>query len=235
MYGDVLKMDYAKVINILSSGVGTTLKIFGLTLLFSIPVGMLVALGRMSKCKPLSWFLNLYILIMRGTPLMLQIIVVFFAIPTLQQNPPGFLKDFFDTYQIENMDRFTAIIVAFSINYAAYFAEIFRGGILSIPKGQYEAASSLGFTKKQTFFKIILPQVIKRVLPATSNEVITLVKDTSLASIIAVNELFVIATQQKNLYVSLTPLFIAGAFYLLMCSFITVFFWFAEKRLNYYK
>ena len=122
-------MDYAKVINILSSGIGTTLKIFGLTLLFSIPLGMLVALGRMSKCKPLSWLLNIYILIMRGTPLMLQIIVVFFALPTLQQNPPGFLKGFFETYQIENMERFTAIIVAFSINYAAYFAEIFRGGI----------------------------------------------------------------------------------------------------------
>ncbi len=228
-------MDYIKVINILSSGVGTTLKIFGLTLLFSIPLGMLVALGRMSKCKPLSWFLNLYILIMRGTPLMLQIIVVFFALPTLQQNPPGFLKGFFETYQIENMERFTAIIVAFSINYAAYFAEIFRGGILSIPKGQYEAASCLGFTKSQTFFKIILPQVIKRVLPATSNEVISLVKDTSLASVLIDYELFTIATQQRNLYVSLTPLFIAGAFYLIMCSVITIVFWLAEKRLNYYK
>lgn len=228
-------MDISKVFNLLSGGIGTSLKIFGLTLLFSIPLGMLVALGRMSKFKPLSWILNIYILIMRGTPLMLQIIVVFFAIPLLQQDPPGFLKEFFENYQIENMDRFTAIIVAFSINYAAYFAEIFRGGILSIPKGQYEAGACLGFTKIQTFFKIVLPQVVKRVLPATSNEVITLVKDTSLAYVLGVSELFLIAKQQTNFYSSMAPLFLAGLFYLIMCLFITLIFWFAEKRLNYYK
>jgi polar amino acid transport system permease protein len=228
-------MELSKVSEVLFSGVGVSLKIFGLTLLFSIPLGMLVALGRMSKFKPLSWLLSLYILIMRGTPLMLQIIAVFFAVPLLQQNPPAFLADFFAKYQLEPIDRFTAVIIAFSINYAAYFAEIFRGGIQSISKGQYEAGACLGFTKTQTFFKIVLPQVVKRVLPATSNEVITLVKDTSLAQVIGVTELFVLAKQQMNLYTSLVPLFIAGLFYLVMCIIITIIFWYIEKRLNYYK
>lgn len=228
-------MDISKISQILFSGIGTSLKIFGLTLLFSIPLGMLVALGRMSKFKPLSWLLNIYILVMRGTPLMLQIIAVFFFLPILQKNPPAFLEGFFNTYQFQTLDRFNAVIFAFSINYAAYFAEIFRGGIQSIPVGQHEAAASLGFTKVQTFFKIVLPQVVKRVLPATSNEVITLIKDTSLAQIIGVTELFVLAKQQMNLYSSLTPLFIAGFFYLIMCLAITVLFWFAEKKFDYYK
>lgn len=235
MFGVEFSMDLVKISNILMDGVGLSLKIFGLTLLFSIPLGMLVALGRMSKFKPLSWLLNLYILIMRGTPLMLQILAVFFFIPLLQKNPPAFLAGFFSEYQFEPLDRFTAVIIAFSINYAAYFAEIFRGGIQSIPKGQYEAAASLGFTKSQTFFKIVLPQVIKRVLPATSNEVITLVKDTSLAQVLGVAELFVLAKEQMNLYSNMTPLFVAGLFYLVMCLAITVLFWFAEKKLDYYK
>ncbi len=228
-------MDTTKVFQILLEGVLVSLRIFGLTLLFAIPLGMLVAVGRLSKFKPLSWLLGIYILIMRGTPLMLQIIAVFFAVPMLQNNPPEFLKGFFDTFEIVPIDRFTAVIVAFSLNYAAYFAEIFRGGILSIPKGQYEAAATLGFTKIQTFFKIILPQVIKRILPASSNEVISLVKDTSLAQVIGVVELFVLAKQQMNNYVSLAPLFYAGIFYLVTCMIITALFWCAEKKLSYYK
>ena len=228
-------MDTTKVFQILLEGVLVSLRIFGLTLLFAIPLGMLVAVGRLSKFKPLSWLLGIYILIMRGTPLMLQIIAVFFAIPMLQNNPPEFLRGFFDTFQIAQIDRFTAVIIAFSLNYAAYFAEIFRGGILSIPKGQYEAAATLGFTKIQTFFKVILPQVIKRILPASSNEVISLVKDTSLAQVIGVVELFVLAKQQMNNHVSLAPLFYAGIFYLITCMIITGLFWCAEKKLSYYK
>lgn len=228
-------MDISKLIGVLGVGFIVSLKIFGLTLLFSIPLGMLVALGRLSKCKPLSWILNIYIVIMRGTPLMLQIIAVFFFIPMIQNSPPDFMKGFFEAYQIENIDRFTAVIIAFSVNYAAYFAEIFRGGILSIPKGQYEASATLGFTKGQTFFKIVLPQVIKQILPASSNEVITLVKDTSLAQVISVTELFVLANQQMNLQASLVPLFVAGGFYLIMCMLITGVFWLAEKKLSYYK
>ena len=227
-------MDYSKLISILYEGFQVSLKIFGLTLLFSIPLGMLVALGRMSRFKPLSWLLNLYILVMRGTPLMLQIIAVFFALPLLEQNPPDFLKGFFETYHFE-IDRFTAVIIAFTINYAAYFAEIFRGGILSIPKGQYEAAKILGLTRSQTFLRIILPQVIKRVLPATSNEVITLVKDTSLAQVIGITELFVFAKEQMSSNSTIIPLFIAGLFYLTMCLAITVIFWLLERVLDYYK
>lgn len=228
-------MEISQIAKVLYSGLGTSLKIFGLTLLFSIPLGMLVALGRKSKIYPLKWLLSLYILIMRGTPLMLQILAVFFFVPTIQKNPPVFLQSFFDTYEIIPPERFTAVIIAFSLNYAAYFAEIFRGGIEVIPKGQYEAASCLGYNKNQTFFRIILPQVIKKVLPATSNEVITLVKDTSLAYVVGVTELFVYAKQQMNLNASLTPLVIAGGFYLVLCLGITVLFFIFEKCFNYYK
>lgn len=231
----ILEIDFLKVAGILISGAGMSFKIFWMTLLFAVPLGMLVALGRLSKFKPLSWLLSLYILIMRGTPLMLQIIAVFFAVPMLTKNPPEFLVGYFANHPVESLNRFNAVIVAFSLNYAAYFAEIFRGGIQSISTGQYEASASLGFTKVQTFFKVVLPQVVKRVIPASSNEVIALVKDTSLAQVIGVTELFVKAKQQMNLYSSLTPLFISGLYYLAMCLVITILFSFVEKKLDYYK
>ena len=213
-----------------------TLKVFGFTLIFSIPLGMIVALLKMCRIKPISWIINVYILIMRGTPLMLQIITIYYAIPMMKVSDSEFLQGLFagidtrsDNYQ------FTALITAFALNYAAYFAEIFRGGIESIPKGQYEAAASLGMTKIQTFFRIILPQVIKRIVPASSNEVITLVKDTSLASAIAYAEIFRKAREQMVTYSNLTPLFIAGIFYFVMNALLTAVFAAVEKKLDYYK
>ena len=213
-----------------------TLKVFGFTLIFSIPLGMIVALLKMCRIKPISWIINVYILIMRGTPLMLQIITIYYAIPMMKVSDSEFLQGHFagidtrsDNYQ------FTALITAFALNYAAYFAEIFRGGIESIPKGQYEAAASLGMTKIQTFFRIILPQVIKRIVPASSNEVITLVKDTSLASAIAYAEIFRKAREQMVTYSNLTPLFIAGIFYFVMNALLTAVFAAVEKKLDYYK
>lgn len=213
-----------------------TLKIFGFTLIFSIPLGMVVALLKMCRFKPVSWLINVYILIMRGTPLMLQIITIYYAIPMLKMADSPFLQNLFagvdtrsDSYQ------FTALITAFALNYAAYFAEIFRGGIESISRGQYEAAATLGFTKLQTFFRIILPQVVERIVPASSNEVITLVKDTSLASVIAYAEIFRKAREQMVTYSNLTPLFIAGIFYFVMNALLTVIFSAVEKKLDYYK
>lgn len=213
-----------------------TLKIFGFTLIFSVPLGMVVALLKKCRFKPLAWLINVYILIMRGTPLMLQIITIYYAIPMLKVSGSPFLQNLFagvdtrsDSYQ------FTALITAFALNYAAYFAEIFRGGIESIPKGQYEAAAALGMTKTQTFFRVILPQVVKRIVPASSNEVITLVKDTSLASAIAYAEIFRKAREQMVTYSNLTPLFIAGIFYFVMNALLTMLFTAIEKKLDYYK
>ncbi len=213
-----------------------TLKIFGFTLIFSIPLGMVVALLKMCKFKPVSWLVNVYILIMRGTPLMLQIITIYYAIPMMKVSDSAFLQNLFAGVDIKSESyQFNALIVAFALNYAAYFAEIFRGGIESIPKGQYEAAAALGMTKTQTFFRIILPQVVKRIVPASSNEVITLVKDTSLASAIAYAEIFRKAKEQMITYSNLTPLFIAGLFYFVMNAVLTVLFTAIEKKLDYYK
>ena len=205
---------------ILFSGIGTTLEIFIISLVLSIPFGILIALGRNSKNKVLSGIMNLYILIIRGTPIMLQIIFVYFA--------PYYL------FKI-SYDRFLAINLALILNYGAYFAEIFRTGINSIPKGQYEAAFTLGMSKKTTFFRIVLPQVVKRILPAMSNEVISLTKTTSLAQIIGVTEMFALAQKQASFQFSIMPLCIAGVFYLLLCGIITVIFHYFEKRLSYYK
>lgn len=213
-----------------------TLKVFGFTLLFSIPLGMVVALLKMCKFKPVSWLINVYILIMRGTPLMLQIITIYYAIPMMKVSNSVFLQNLFKTVDIKSDSyQFNALIVAFALNYAAYFAEIFRGGIESIPKGQYEAAAALGMTKSQTFFRVVLPQVIKRIVPASSNEVITLVKDTSLASVIAYAEIFRKAKEQMVSYSNLTPLFIAGIFYFIMNAILTTAFAAVEKKLDYYK
>ena len=227
-----------KVFMILLEYLGPTLKIFGFTLLYSIPLGMIVALLKMCKFKPVSWLTNIYILIMRGTPLMLQIIVAYYAVPMLKQNDklPSFVQSLLSGINIQDDNfMFNAIIVAFTFNYAAYFAEIFRGGIESIPKGQYEAAASLSMTKTQTFFHIILPQVVKRVVPASSNEIITLIKDTSLANVIAFAEITLKAKQQMQTYSSLTPLFIAGLFYFVLAMILTVISAAIEKKLDYYK
>ena len=228
-----------KVTGILLENLIPTLKIFGFTLLFSIPLGLVVAALKMCRFKPISWLTNLYILIMRGTPLMLQIIVVYYALPFLKtetKGSGGFMENL-----LSGVDpaaegfMFTMVIIAFVLNYAAYFAEIFRGGIESIPRGQYEAAAALGMTKAQTFFRIILPQVIKRIVPASSNEVITLVKDTSLANVVAYSEIMLAAKQQMMNYSSLVPLFIAGVFYFVMATVLTALFGFIEKKLNYYR
>lgn len=214
-------LEYAGgLINLLSSGAVTTIQIFFLTLIFSLPLGMAVAFGRMSKKKWVREIFKLYILIMRGTPLLLQLMFVYFA----------------PYYWIGlNWDRFIAAIVAFSLNYAAYFAEIYRGGIESIPQGQYEAAEVLGFTKTQTFVRIILPQVVKRVLPPISNEVITLVKDTALVQTLGVSELFRVAKNESSRIFSTTPLAVAGVYYLVMNWLVTKALHAMEKRLSYYK
>ena len=204
----------------MKSGFYNTLLIFFATLVFSIPLGMIVALLRMSRSRLVSVPVSLYILVMRGTPLMLQIFAIYFAIPTLTGM---------------NLDRMTATIVAFSFNYAAYFAEIFRGGIMGIPVGQHEASQVLGLTKIQAFFYVVLPQVFKRVLLPVSNEVITLVKDTSLANIIAVSELFRAAKNEASRTASVEPLFVAGLFYLIMNGVVTLIFTYLTRRMEYYK
>ncbi|MCF0215530.1 MAG: amino acid ABC transporter permease [Fibrobacteraceae bacterium] len=218
--------DIAQLLPILGQGFLTTLAIFALTLLFSIPLGMVIALGRMSRFKVVRYPIKFYISVMRGTPLLLQIVAIYFGSYYLSENVGSSWLSF---------DRFPAVIVAFSLNYAAYFAEIFRGGIQSISKGQYEAATMLGFTKTQTFFRIILPQVVKRVVPASANEVITLVKDTSLAQVIAVTELFALAKKQQAAYASIFPLFVAGVFYYVANLLLSVLFGYIEKKLDYYK
>ncbi|MBE6344693.1 MAG: amino acid ABC transporter permease [Spirochaetaceae bacterium] len=201
-------------------GTGVSVKIFFLTLLFSLPLGLPLAAARMSKNPFLSLPAKIFMLIVRGTPLILQLIFVYFA-------PYYIFK--------KSWDRFTAAIIAMSINYAAYFAEIYRGGIESISQGQYEAGKVLGFTKAQTFFRIILPQVFKRILPATGNEVITLVKDTALAQTIGVSELFRAAQNAASRETSTIPIFIAGIFYFIMNWIVSAIFARLEKKLDYYK
>ncbi len=206
----------------LAEGFQTTLIIFVLTLLFSLPLGLLIAFGRMSKVGIIRNLSKIYISIMRGTPLMLQLLVVYFA--------PSFVFDI----SIKGY-RFPAVIIAFSINYAAYFAEIYRAGIESMPKGQYEAAKVLGYSKAQTFVKIILPQVIKRVLPPITNETITLVKDTSLAFAIAETEMFTIAKQMSAAQSNIIPLMVAGVFYYIFNMVVAVIMEKLEKSMDYYR
>lgn len=203
-------------------GMITSIEIFLLTLLFSLPLGLAVAAGRMSKFKPLSWLMKGYISIMRGTPLMLQLIVVFFA--------PYYIFGI----HLSPEYRMIAVIIAFSINYSAYFAEIYRGGIESIPKGQYEAAKVLGYNKIETFFIIILPQVVKIVLPSITNEVITLVKDTSLSFVLAIPEMFTIAKQIAAADASIIALLVAGVFYYIFNVVVAFVMERLEKRLSYY-
>ena len=200
-------------------GINTTLSVFFITLIISIPLGILVAFLRISKNKLISKIANIYILIMRGTPLLLQLVFVFFGLPLL-----GII-----------FDRFEAVIVAFSLNYAAYFAEIFRGGIQSIDEGQYEGAFVLGFSKFEMYRKIIFPQVIKRVLPAMSNEIITLIKDTSIVYAIGLNDILRIAQIAQNQRASIIPLMEAGAIYLVLIAILTQILRKIESKYAYYR
>lgn len=216
-------MDYIfSVFTEIQSGIWKSLVLFVLTLVFSMPLGLLVCFGRMSKCKPVAWLFEFIISVLRGTPLMLQLVVVFFGIYYVFKIP------------IAPEWRFWAAIVGFSINYAAYFAEIYRSGIESIPKGQTEAARILGYSRTQTFCKIIFPQMIRRVLPPVTNEVITLTKDTSLASVIAFSEMFTMAKQVAAAQTSIAPLFVAGFVYYVFNLFIAFFSRYLEKKLAYY-
>ncbi|MDR1018303.1 MAG: amino acid ABC transporter permease [Lachnospiraceae bacterium] len=219
-------MSLIRLIQELSSGMLVTLEIFFLTLIFSLPLGLLVSFGRMSKFTPLRLVVKVYISIMRGTPLMLQLMVIYFG--------PYFIFKV-NMSNLPTNYRFYAVIIGFVINYAAYFAEIFRGGIESIPEGQYEAAKVLGYSKAQTFFRIILLQVIKNVLPSVTNEVITLVKDTSLAFVIAVTEMFTLAKQLASAEVSMTPYIAAGVFYYVFNYVVAFIMEKCEKKLNYFK
>ncbi|MDF2523352.1 MAG: polar amino acid transporter, inner rane subunit [Clostridiales bacterium] len=204
----------------LSKGTLVSIEIFFLTLLISLPLGMLVALGGMSRRKYIREPIRLYISIMRGTPLILQLVFVLYA--------PYYLLGI-------NLDRFAAALIAFALNYAAYFSEIYRGGIESIPVGQYEAANVLGFTRAQVFFRIVLPQVIKRILPPISNEVITLVKDTALVQVVGISELFRVAQNETSRVFSTKPLFVAGVFYFVMNWAVAKVFQSLEKKLGYYR
>ena len=220
---------YLKMLLAMLQGTVTSLEVFFLTLLFSLPLALPIAMGRMSKNRLLSGVTNVFLLIIRGTPLMLQLLVVYFG--------PGLIIRHLvlNGYRVSfRWNRFLAAIVALVINYAAYFAEIYRGGIESIPKGQYEAAKVLGYTSAQTFFRIILPQVIKRIVPAMGNEVITLVKDTALVSVIGVSELLMVAKERQGAMFSFAPLFIAGVFYFIMNWGVSFAFQKLEKKLNYY-
>ena len=197
-----------------------TMKVFVLTLLFSLPLGLVISFGSRSKFTPLRALVKGIVWIIRGTPLMLQLIIVFYG--------PGLM------FGLPAMPRFTATILAFSINYACYFSEIYRGGIESIPQGQYEAGQVLGMTKSQIFFKVVLLQVAKRILAPISNEVITLVKDTSLARIIGIYEIIWAGESfiKKGL---IWPLFYTGAFYLIFSGLLTIFFGKLEKKLDYFR
>ena len=216
-------MSVIEMIKQLGSGMLISVEIFVLTLLFSLPLGLVIAFGRMSKRKIISTLTKIYISIMRGTPLMLQLMVVYFG--------PYYLFGI----KIKTSYRFIAVIIGFAINYAAYFAEIYRAGIESIAIGQYEAAKVLGYTKVQTFFKIILPQVVKRILPPVTNEVITLVKDTSLAFVIAVAEMFTAAKTIAAAQTTMTPFIIAGVFYFIFNFFVAWGMEKMEKKMSYFR
>lgn len=216
-------MNTTTMLQLLGSGMVKTVSIFLLTLLFSLPLGLIFSFGRMSGRGPVRGITKFYISVMRGTPLMLQMIVVYFAPYYVfgMRIPPGY--------------RFIAVILSFVLNYAAYFAEIYRSGIESMPKGQYEAAEVLGYSKAQTFVKIILPQVIKRILPPVTNEMITLVKDTSLAFVLTEVEMFTAAKQIAAKETSILPLMAAGFFYYIFNLLVAFIMEYVEKRLNYYR
>lgn len=214
-------MSFIDVTMQLLDGFKTTMLIFALTLLGAVPLGLVITFGSMSKVKPLRWLTRMFVWIIRGTPLMLQVILVFYG--------PGLI------FGASALPRKVAVLLAFIINYAAYFSEIYRGGIESIPAGQYEAGQVLGMTKRQIFFKVVLFQVIKRIVPPMGNEIITLVKDTSLARVISVTELVMAAQDIVAVKGIIWPTFYIGAFYLLVSGVLTILFDRIEKKLDYYK
>ena len=215
-------MDLATMTGMLLTGFGTTLALFALTLVGAIPLGVPIALARMSRFRPLSLLARAFISVLRGTPLMLQMFAIYFA--------PFYVLGI----ELTPASKWQACVVAFIVNYAAYFAEIYRSGIQSVPRGQYEAAEVLGYSGSQTFMRIVLPQVVKRILPAVTNEVITLVKDTSLAFSIGVIEMFTVAKQLVASQVSMAPFIIAAAFYWVANFVIDIVAGRVERRLNYY-
>ncbi|MDY4812754.1 MAG: amino acid ABC transporter permease [Ruminococcus sp.] len=213
--------DFLSVTLDLLNGFLSTLQLFGLTLLFSLPLGLIICFGSMSRFKPLRWLVRTFVWVIRGTPLLLQLIIVYYG--------PGLI------FNAGLLPRFSAALIAFIINYSCYFSEIYRGGIESIPKGQYEAGQVLGMTKTQIFFKVVLLQVIKVIVPPMSNEVITLVKDTSLARIIAVYEIIWTAQVYIKMEGLIWPLFYTGAFYLAFSGLLTLLFGYIEKKLSYFR
>lgn len=219
----MLVLKLSVLITELTGGMLVSIAIFTLTLLLSLPLGLLVAFGRMSKNWLIRWLFKMYISILRGTPLILQLMVVYFG--------PFFIFGI----QMARNYRFIAVIIGFVLNYAAYFAEIYRSGIESMPIGQYEAAKVLGYSKSQTFFKIILPQVIKRILPPVTNEAITLVKDTSLAFVISVQEMFTIAKAFASAQTTMIPFVAAGIFYYMFNFIVAYIMEWIEKKLSYYR
>ncbi len=218
-------MSIVTMLKQLGSGMGISVEIFLVTLICSLPLGLLICFGRMSKFKPLRILVSAYISIMRGTPLMLQLMVVYFGPYYLFGIPLSFVPNY----------SLVAVFIGFTINYAAYFAEIYRGGIESISRGQYEAAAILGYSKTQTFVRIILPQVIKRILPSITNEVITLVKDTSLAFVVAVAEMFTKAKQIAAAQTTMMPFVIAAVFYYIFNLIVALIMRKMEKDQSYYR
>ena len=217
------KSTLAQMLWQLAGGMGTSIQIFAVTLIFSLPLGLLVAVGRMSKNPIIRNLVKLYISVMRGTPLMLQLMVVYFG--------PYYIFGL----RMGSGYRLWATLIGFVSNYAAYFAEIYRSGIQSMPLGQYEAAKILGYGRGQTFFLIILPQVVKRILPSVTNEVITLVKDTSLAFTLSVMEMFTIAKAIAAAQTTMAPFIAAGLFYYIFNLLVAVFMEWVEKKLDYYR
>ena len=217
------------MVSSLAEGLATSTEIFAFTLIFSLPIGLGIAFGRMSRIGIVRQFFRIYISIMRGTPLMLQLFFFYFG--------PFYLFD----VKLSRLSflgveyRFTSVIIGFSLNYAAYFAEIYRAGIESIPVGQYEAANVLGFSRRQTFLRIIFPQVVKRIIPPVTNEVITLVKDTSLAFALSVMEMFTIAKMEAAAHTTMTPFIVAGAFYYIFNFAVAYAMERLEKSMNYYR
>lgn len=214
-------MSLISVTQKLLTGFGLSFKLFFITLFFAIPLGLIISFGSMSRFKPLKWLVRTYVWIIRGTPLMLQLIIVFYG-PGLMWNGTA-------------LPRMTAAYIAFILNYSAYFSEIFRGGIEGIPKGQYEAGQVLGMTRTQIFFRIILLQVIKRIIPPMSNEIITLVKDTSLARIIGIKEIIWCAQEYISSSAIIWPLFYSGVFYLVFNGILTLLFDYIEKKMDYFR
>lgn len=226
-------MSIMTMITKMSEGLGRTCAIFFLTLLFALPLGLIVSLLRMSKNRVVSSIMKVYISILRGTPLMLQLLAVTYGPYYISKA----LHDWIEAFPVINVSRekLIPVVVAFSLNYAAYFAEIYRGGIESMSQGQYEAATVLGYSRFQCFMRIILPQVIKRILPSVTNEIVTLVKDTSIAFTVAYQEMFTIGKQIANSQTSFMPFVIAGVFYFLFNAIVGWIMGRFEKRLSYYR